>query len=427
LQGVPGVADAASDGLAGSASQVGLVAGVVRLLLSNGQTTERTVRAAERIGGHFGMGVAVFPGWGETGLRITTPQGTRDELVAATPAGVDMLKVTATLSLVDEVCEGRRQTDAAIAELDAVARLPPVSIVRFVSMAAAGAAALGVVFGATRIPELLLIAVAAGFGALLRRGLAKISHNLFVQPLAAALLAGVIGAVALRQTFSPMSSLVAVCPCMVLVPGPHLLNGGLDLVRGRIPLGMARIGYASVIIVMVCTGLLVGLALGGASLPIDEPSAATPLVFDALAAGIAVLAYGTFFNMTWTMLPIPVVIGMSAHALRWALIGLAHASLPLGAFVACLLVGLLMTPIADRLHLPFAGCAFASVVSLIPGVFLFRMAGTLVDIVAEGGAAPPSLVSTAVSDGTTALTILVAMAAGLILPKMLIEGRSERG
>jgi uncharacterized membrane protein YjjP (DUF1212 family) len=416
--------DAADDRSIASASQIGLISGVVRLLLSNGQTTERTVRAAERIGGHFGLSVAVFPSWGETGIRITTPQGTRDELVAATPAGVDMRKVTATSRLVDAVCVGRRQAETALAELETVARLSPVSTVRFAFMAAAGAAALAVVFGATRVQELLLIAVAAGLGGLLRRGIGKISRNLFVQPLAAALLAGIIGAVALRQTFGPMSSLVAVCPCMVLVPGPHLLNGGLDLVRGRIPLGMARIGYAGMTILMVCTGLLVGLALGGASLPIDEPSTSPPLIFDALAAGIAVLAYGTFFNMAWATLPIPVVIGMAAHASRWALISLAHASLPLGAFVACLLVGLLMTPIAERLHLPFAGCAFASVVSLIPGVFLFRMAGTLVRIVAEGSAASPTLISAAVSDGATALIILIAMAAGLILPKMLIERRA---
>ena len=39
-----------------------------------------------------------------------------------------------------------------------------------------------------------------------------------------------------------------------------------------------------------------------------------------------------------------------------------------------------MTPIADYLRLPFAGLAFASVVSLIPGVFLFRMAGGMVEL-----------------------------------------------
>jgi hypothetical protein len=37
-------------------------------------------------------------------------------------------------------------------------------------------------------------------------------------------------------------------------------------------------------------------------------------------------------------------------------------------------VGIIITPIADQMRLPFAGLAFASVMSLIPGVFLFRMA-----------------------------------------------------
>ena len=38
--------------------------------------------------------------------------------------------------------------------------------------------------------------------------------------------------------------LIAVCPCMVLVPGPHILNGAIDLMRTRVALGIARLGYA---------------------------------------------------------------------------------------------------------------------------------------------------------------------------------------
>jgi uncharacterized membrane protein YjjB (DUF3815 family) len=136
---------------------------------------------------------------------------------------------------------------------------------------------------------------------------------------------------------------------------------------------------------------------------------------------VAVAAYGTFFSMPWRMLPIPVLIGMLAHALRWLLMTLAGASPELGALVACLLVGTLATPIADRLRLPFAGFAFASVVSLIPGVFLFRMAGGLVELVSLGVAARPELALAAMADGATALLILLAMTVGLIAPKMAIE------
>src|SRR4029077_17675731 len=166
-----------------------------------------------------------------------------------------------------------------------------------------------------------------------------------------------------------------------------------------------------------CAGLLLGLSLGGVTLPVSGPSLPVPLGYDVIAAGVAVAAYGTFFAMPWRMLPIPILIGMLAHASRWAIISVAGASIEIGALVACLVVGTIITPIADRLRLPFAGLAFASVVSLIPGVFLFRMAGGMVDLVTLGPQAPQELVQV-VADGTTAIQIILAMTFGLILPKM---------
>ena len=82
---------------------------------------------------------------------------------------------------------------------------------------------------------------------------------------------------------------------------------------------------------------------------------------------------------------------------------------------------MIITPIADRMRLPFAGLAFASVVSLIPGVLLFRMAGGLVDLVGLGSKAPQELFNQVVADGTTAILIILAMSFGLIFPKMCIQ------
>ncbi len=80
-----------------------------------------------------------------------------------------------------------------------------------------------------------------------------------------------------------------------------------------------------------------------------------------------------------------------------------------------------MTPIADGLRLPFAGLAFASVVSMIPGVYLFRMAGGMVELVTLGPQAPLDLFAQVNSDGVTALLIVVAMTFGLAAPRIFLE------
>jgi uncharacterized membrane protein YjjP (DUF1212 family) len=404
-----------------SAEELALVSLSARLLFENGQSTEKVVSALDQLADTMGFRATVFPRWGELTVLINDAGGSRHEIVAVAPVGVDMRKVAATIGVIDDVCS--RQFDAAAARsaLETVARFPPVSLTRFALLAAAGAASLGVIFGATHPFSLLLIAISAGAGACLRRSLAAIGRNLFVQPLCAALLAGAIGAIAVRLQFSSALRLIAVCPCMILVPGPHLLNGTLDLARARIGLGVSRIAYAGLIILMICTGLLTGLSFAGVSLPASVPSYPVPLGYDVIAAGIAVAAYGTFFAMPWRMLPIPAAIGMLAHASRWAMISLAGASVPTGALVACLVVGIIITPIADRLRLPFAAFAFASVVSLIPGVYLFRMAGGFVDLVTLGGKASVDVLLNTIADGTTAALIILAMAFGLIVPKMCIE------
>jgi uncharacterized membrane protein YjjB (DUF3815 family) len=233
--------------------------------------------------------------------------------------------------------------------------------------------------------------------------------------------AGVIGAVVVHLHLTAAQQLVAVCPCMVLVPGPPLLNGALDLSRTEISLGVARITYACVIVLMICAGLLLGLAAGGVGLPASTGTGAVPLPYDVIAAGVAVAAYGTFFSMPWRMLPIPMLIGMLAHAARWLVVVAAGLRVEMGAFVACLIVSVMVTPIAERLRLPFAGIAFASVVSLIPGVFLLRMGGSLLALIALGADAPTGLLRDVIVEGATAFVVVLAMAFGLIIPKLCID------
>jgi len=337
------------------------------------------------------------------------------------PLGVDMGRVLAVTTVIDQLCDGKLPAEAAQSALEQAGRQPPASTLRFALFAAVGAASLGVLFGTLDAASLLLISASAAIGALVRRWLSNLSNNPLIQPLCAALIAGIVAAAAGRFQLSVATALVAFCPCMILVPGPHILNGAIDLARTRIALGIARLAYAGVIVLLICAGGLSGFTAVGGHLAIAESSPPVPLLVDMIAAGCAVAAFGTFFSMPWRLLAFPIAIGMVAHAARWALISLAGGSAPTGALVACMLVSVIATPVVDRLHLPFAAVAFSAVVSLMPGFFLFNAATGLVELVSIGPSAPPALLTGIVTSGATAFLIIMAMTFGLIIPRMLFE------
>ena len=402
-----------------------LILAFARALYINGESTHQTLLAAERVSNCLGFRATIFPHWGEMEVQTEGTDGKFVSVIEAAPSGVDMDRVASTQRTVEELCDCRIAPGKAIEAINRIAEARPAPTWMFTLAAAVGAVALAVLFGVQHVHAAALIFGSAAAGAILRRNLARYSTNVFLQPFSAALVAGVIGALAVRYNLSSSLRLVAVCPCMVLVPGPHFLNGMLDLIRHRINLGAARLIYAALTVVAISTGLLLGLALLGVSLPVDPAGRAVPLWYDVIAAGVAVACYSIFFSSPLKMLPWPVMVGAVAHALRWVALTALGASAPTGAFIACLIVGVILTPVSRRWHMPFAAIGFASVVSMMPGVFMFRMASGLLQLT-NGSQRTWEIMAATLADGSIAILIILAMSFGLIVPMLIIEYVSEK-
>ena len=380
----------------------------IATLHGNGAGSERSIDRAAQIEAALRLDGRLELGWNSSSI------GVRE--FAATPSVVAMNRVLAVDRAINELSSRTATLADAREAVARAASLKPANIFLFAAACAVGASCLAIIFGIHHAETVLLIAASAVAGAFLRRGMSALGGSNFWQVGVAALLAGLLGAIATNGDISSSLRLAAVCPCMILVPGPHLLNGSLDLAALRIPLGLARLAFATLTLLSIGAGLLAGLTLGGAQLIVDPAGRDIPLWLDAGAAGIVAVCYGIFYSAPLRILVWPFVVGAAVHALRWVALEVWHLESYLGAGLACLAAAAILIPVSRRFQLPFSAIGFASVVSLMPGVLIFRALAGLAELQTATGAAAEQILVSTINDANTAWLTVFAMAIGFIVP-----------
>lgn len=404
--------------------EIELIRSTAELLFTNGQSTKKLIHDLKILALKLGYECAIIPQWGGLVIELDGCGGAKSNqilILNVHPFGVQMNKVKLATLVIHQFVAGSFNLEQAIQAIEEVNQSAPCSLLRFIAMSAIGAASLGVIFGVLAPKILFLVMFSAGVGALLRRVIAKISVNYYSQVFVASIFTGAFGSLIHAYQLAPASVFIFLCPCMILVPGPHMLNGIFDIARGDIGIGQSRLTYAMTIVLVICIGLVGSLALHHQMLTEYVATSEVPLPYLLIAVCAVVAAYGSYFSMTWQDLLIPIAIGVTAFLFRYYFSIYDGISIVTGVFIASLVAGIMASLLASKTQLPFAALAFSSVVSMIPGSYLFRMADYLFNFYQLGDSASAQASLMALNQGITAALIVIAISIGVVLPKLCID------
>jgi uncharacterized membrane protein YjjB (DUF3815 family) len=278
------------------------------------------------------------------------------------------------------VRQGKLDVSAALARLGRVEADTPRHS-QWLTALAVGAAAtslarlLGTDVGAAAVAGL-----ATALGLLARQELGRRHFTMLALPLTAAFIGATLGGLAIRLNWTRTPELVLVVPALMLVPGPHFINGLLDLIDNYLPMSLARLGLATGILLASALGIVLGVELTLPGPLFSEQSANADhlnLASDMVLAGIATCGFAVFYNTPWQQLWMATVGGMVGHGLRFLALE-AGCRLEAATFLGGLAVGVVAAWMAQSRKLPVAVMAFAGAVTMIPGLNLYRtLAGAL--------------------------------------------------
>ena len=375
--------------------QLELLALTGRLLLENDESTgeiHRALTTAARSLTNAVCDVTVFYG----GLAVSLA-GEGPLVVPVRELRFNMTVQAAVHSILDQVRQGKLNADTALTQLKRVTEDAPRHPRWVVILLLGGAAAsLALLLGADA-GAALIAGLATGLGLAARQELGRRHFSLLTLPFVGALIGAMLGGIAIRLGWTRTPGLALIVPSLVLVPGPHFINGLLDLVDNYLPMSISRLTLAMSIVAAAALGVILGVVITLGAFPAAEQISAPDrlnLFSDMALAGIVTCGFAAAYNTMWAHVAMAAVGGMAGHGLRFLALE-SGWNLDLATFLGGIGVGLVSALIARSTRIPVAVIAYAGAVTMMPGLPIYRALGGAFRLGRLDGAADmPTIAST---------------------------------
>jgi len=273
---------------------------------------------------------------------------------------------------------------------------------------------------------LLIIGIAALLAAIIRTLVTGRGYSYYMVVLATTLVATLAAAVLswVIPTGTPLISLII--PCIFVIPGYQLINGGWEVLRNHMHIGIPRLMVFLNVIAIMTVGLLAVLLVYNPG-P-DGPGLYLPLsvslVTVTVLGGVTAACYCVLMNAPRSAILVCFICGAAGRLLRNGIV-MTGGDVYLGVFCGTLAISVLALLICPHWKLPVVLPLVAASVQFIPGYYIILSLQGMAQIISMGQSVPYTVVSLTISNGLLALFVAASIVMGTLLP-LLIFGKDRR-
>lgn len=387
---------------------------VARLLLHYNMRTGGLRQRLHELGDTLSLPLQVHIGYRT--VTVFFPDGS--QVHAQAPEFRINIAVSAEVNrTVDKVCAGKMSLAEAIAFLETVEQTAGRHSRWTLSLMFGLAAGALAWLQSADWGGMAVIALSSALGMLARQAMHRFQPVLFALPFVAALIGSLMGATVILLGWTHTPGICLIVPALMLVPGPHLINGLYDMIENNMLTGIARLGLSAGILVAAAMGIFLGgwLILGMATVPTWKSNTVLiPLWLDVVLAGVASCGFGSFYNAPWRVLWTSIACGMVGHGIRYLCLQ-QGMSLEISTLFACMAIGFMAIRWVSSMRIPFEAVAFAGAVPMMPGVSMFRSIGGTMDIAEAGSHASQELVAGTLANIFQSIFVVGSMGMGLLV------------
>ena len=397
-----------------------------RTLFNFGATAQRIQDSVVFLARHLGCRVDMLVSYDALLITVTEGATFRTRIdSAARSAGLDLVGLVRVSQWLRGLAGSRPSPREVEETVLSIRDAPPVSGPGWRSLAAGGAgAAFCIVNGGDPVSWASSF-VAAALVYAVRRWLTARRLNPHVTMSAVALAGSLVGGLLARQAHTTTLAVALVAPVLFLVPGVPLINGGIDVVRNHVSIGIARGGFTLAVLVALSLG--VGSTLALVPLQIGPPFALPggwETVLVSLAGALGAGALAGLNNGSGPLVALCALGGLTGRLVR-ALATLGGLDLVTASLVGVVCSTLLVSLVGHRFRWPGGVASVMAALPMVPGSFAIEGLHSLLAF-AAADAADPAQLTHGLQALSRALFVSVALVVGVIGPVTVLAPRSER-